>query len=198
MTVVVAVKDKKNNDVIIGSDSMITSDNLCRKMEEPKYFIKQIPLKSSKEVVKIVVGEAGALGMLEYMKQVFVPPLWDKDNESFKTYMLGKFFPEFKQLLNDLFYVGKGEDESIDIFSHLLIIFDGEFYKMSEDLSFNKHIEDFCCIGSGKEVAMGSLHSTYLNENVRFRVNMAILAAGDLTTYVNDDIMISSVSELLE
>ena len=199
MTVVVALKNK--NDVIIGSDTMVSGGNLNRRMDGPKFFIIKIPLGFREKYEKIVVGEAGSVSILEYMKRVFKPPIWDKNKQDFNTYMLDKFFPTFKKLLKDKSYVGKDkEDNTPNNFSNLLIIYNNEFYKMWTDFGFDRYIEDYCCIGSGKEVALGSLHSTkeFLYDNPKARVEKAILAAGELTTYVNTDIHISSVNELIK
>ncbi|MPL61810.1 hypothetical protein SDC9_07399 [bioreactor metagenome] len=204
MTVVVAIKDKTNNDIIIGSDTMVTGGNLKYEMDEPKFFIVEIPHGTlpNSEKTKIIVGEAGRVSILEYIRRVFKPPVWNRKTQDFNTYMLDKFFPNFKDLLKKKSYVGKNEKDngSIDIFSHLLIIHENEFYTMWEDLGFCRETGDFFAIGSGKQVALGSLHSTkeFIYDNPKARVEKAILAAGELTTYVNTDIHISSVNELIK
>ena len=200
MTVVIALKDKKNNDVIIGSDTMVSGANTFRKMDIPKFFVKEISTGSwDKDKEKIVLGEAGSVTVLEYMKRVYKPPVWDKKKETFNTYMLNKFFPGFKKLLEDKIYVEKYEKNNsvIDLGTKLIVIYKNEIYSMFRSMGFERHTEEYVCIGSGEEVALGSLYSSRDLEP-KLRVNDAVMAAGELTMYVNTDVHIDSVNELIK
>lgn len=126
MTIVVALKTE--DDVIIGSDSQLSGYNVEKVMHEPKFFVKTLKHNGKKES-KIVVGLAGSWDVGKYLELIFKPPIWDKrETEDFMTYMMDKFLPAFKRLLNNKYYVEK-DNEIPDTNSSLLFIYDNEIYQ---------------------------------------------------------------------
>lgn len=193
MTVVAVLKDK--DDMIIGSDSMTTTGNLFIDKGEPKFIIKKIPCYEENSI-KVVIGLAGNPTVNKYMEHIFNPPKYDKSKDFYK-YLLDKFVPAFKELLKEKSYF-KQKDKVPDNRSDILILHDNRIFLMHQDFDTLERKVNYTSIGSGREVAIGSLYSTERYNDSEKRMRKAIDAAINNTVYCDGKIWVEKVSKLIK
>lgn len=165
MTIVVAAKDE--NSIVIGTDKRLTEGDLILSDNASKILIKDIN-QIGREIIKysdidvtikkLIIGFSGDYGLYELLK-TFRPP--DKrETETFPEYYYRKFLPELKELLNEHDKFTEFHNVKRGIDWDLIIVYNNEFYNLSFSLDLLEIPDNYIAVGSGKEIAYGSLHTS--------------------------------------
>lgn len=197
MTIIVALKDEKNNRVIMGADKQTTYGQLINK--SPSKLIT-LPLNIVDKYGKIIEESEIHIGLCGYafMKGFFehgfeIPVMNEKDN--FVKYLYQNFFPSLRRALTDNSLV-ELKDNKLNTESGMLFVFKGEIYEIARNLSVTKIDNEFHVDGSGYEVATGSLYTNlkYHNElDKKEIVKQAIETVGENTIYCDTDVEIIEI-----
>ena len=197
MTIIIALKDEKNNRVIMGADKQTTCGQLIQK--SPSKLIN-LPLNIIDEYGKIIeeseihIGLCGYAFMKEFFKHGFEIPVMN-EKDKFVKYLYQDFLPSLRRALTDNLLV-KLKDNSIDTKSGMLFVFKGEIYEIASNLSVTEIDNEFHVDGSGYEVATGSLYTNLkYHEDLDKKeiVKQAIETAGENTIYCDTNVEIIEI-----
>lgn len=196
MTIGIALKDKENHRIILGSDKQSTLGDIKTVSSEPKQVTCEIKIVDgyynhvdTKEIHFLFAGWSFLKG---FMKHTFeIPDI--QENQDFIEYLYNDLLECFRQQLLDKKLLGTN-DEKFSSESDVLIIYDGEIYELDSNFGVNQR-RDYGVIGSGWKVAIGSLYTnlhyhSYLDKEDM--VKQALIACGVNTIYcdTNMDIKI--------
>jgi ATP-dependent protease HslVU (ClpYQ) peptidase subunit len=175
MSVVVAIKEK--GKIYIGADTQISYGNLKLSTAEAKLFKHP----QDEDLVVGVVGYARTAVLLKYKEKLFdeMHVLAGRVN---MKYLVNDWYLEMLEYFKKYKHTGM-DDESLP--STIIIAYKDNCFLIDrsgymEELQEGKHF----FIGSGAEVAAGSLNTTK-GEEPEKRIRKAVEAAGDETLYVN-------------
>lgn len=192
MTIIVALKDKENKRIILGSDKQATTGQMKFKTEN-KIIEKEIEITDGYgEIIttkKMHIALCGFLYLTEFLVHSFIPPSMSEKQDTM-DYLYNDFFPELRGLLL--------EDNLIELDSNvtnteawLILVFEGEFYSVSPRFAVNSHThQEFIVDGSGEQVATGSLYTNlnYHKDTDKIEmVKQAIKSCGANTIYCDTD-----------
>ena len=192
MTIIIALKDKENKRIIIGTDKQGTGGQIIH--EVPSKIVT-IPLQvitntgETKEEKIIHILISGYYSLTSFITYGFPIPVMN-DEETFPEYLYQKFFPELINRLNEnsLMITDAGQ---IDNEGELLIIYDDEIYHIDSHFGITTINEDYYIIGSSEEVALGALYTNlkYYPETDKVEmVKQAIRVAGEKTIYCDTSV----------
>ena len=195
MTVIVGVQTTRG--VILGADSQASCSNGNRKRSDAK-------LHQRSEI--LAFGSCGSprLGdILEYhLPELQEPPLGDA--EAMREWMVRDFID---LLRNQARYHGALMDwfgvEYLDN-SAFLVAVRGELFTVEEDLQVGAHVLAYDALGSGEEVAIGSLYARFGDQRTPISdikaaedaVEQAVAAASEFTNFVGGDIITLETTKL--
>ena len=192
LTVIVALKDKERNRIIMGADNQGTSGQICIKGGK-KIICLDIPIVDGYGDVisfeKVYIGLTGNYWLVSYLEYGFdIPPM--DCNDDFLYYLYNSFFILLSNNLMERSLVSN-DGNILDTESGMLMVFKGKIYQVFYNLSVMECVEDYAVEGTGFEVAIGSLHT-----NLNFHkgmdyvdiVKQAILSCADKTIYCDDEI----------
>ena len=204
MTIIIALKDKRNHEIILGSDKFTTSgeikhDESCNKLVR-KYvkgvndnldgYLEKYCVDIYQDVY-IDIAFAGDISVLEYINHVFEPPKYTPSLERDLTtkYMLTKFIPALKDGIKQWCHLGDSEDMN----SNLIIVMNGHIYEVFANFKCMEVHSDFVCSGFAHEIAIGSLYTNlhfHKNMDKKEMVKQAIIATGqyDVFSGINSNI----------
>ena len=195
MTIIVALKDKENNQVLLGADKQTTRGQMTYK--SPGKLIT-LPLTITGDDVieksEMHIGLCGYAFMKTFFKYGFDIPKMNHGMD-FISYLYQKFFPELRKGLTDNSLVKKKEGE-LDTESGMLIVFEGEIYCIGSNFCVDIIDSDFYTMGSGCEVATGSLYTNlkyHPETDKKEIVKQAIKSAGENTIYCNTEVEIKEI-----
>lgn len=198
MTVVVALKDEKNNRIIIGADNQGTSGQISLKYGS-KIFYLNIPIVDGYGDVikfeKLYIAVSGNYWIINYLRYGFDVPVMDC-NEEFIYYLYNHFFLSLGDCLSESRLVAFDRGV-LDSGVGMICIFRDKIYHIYDDFSILESVENFEVEGSGYEVALGSLY-TNLNfhkgmDYVKI-VEQAVLSCAGLSIYCDGDIDVEIVN----
>jgi len=175
--------------VIVGWDTAASDGNVIIQNSFPKVIIRDVGLlpKSDKKPQaqrKIGIGISGSVKYGHAVAHFLEVPEHDL-GDSAHEYVIKKFVPAFRKALAE--ESGKSSVSCDDTTSCLLVAFMGRVFFMDQDLSPVENTAGYDSIGSGREIALGSLHTSgVLDIEDVARVNYALNAAGDLTVFVKE------------
>ena len=197
MTIVIALRDEKNERIILGADSQSTQGQLIHKGSS-KIF--SIPIDMMDEYGRIIsrkeihIGFSGNMFFHTFLEYGFDIPKMKYD-EDFIEYLYKAFFPTIQENATAQQLV-EVQDNQIDTGSSLIMVFEGNIYHIQYNLGVNLLDDDFLIVGSGYEVALGSLctnlkyHSKSDYEEI---VKQAILVTGENTIYCDENVQIKII-----
>lgn len=201
MTIIIALKDKRNKRIIFGSDRGETVGQYTETCP-CKIITKEIQIvdaySNEIDTKDIYIGVAGAGFLINYLDHVFQLPDLD-EKQDFIEYLYNNFLEDLREELLDKKMLGTHK-EIFDSASNMIIVFDGEIYEIQSDFTIHKVDKDYSAIGSGWLIAIGSLYTnlhyhSYLDrEDV---VRQALTTCGVNTIYcdTNLDLKIIDVHE---
>jgi hypothetical protein len=140
----------------------------------------------------------GAVGSLREINLIKVEDLlFDeiqliKDTIDFR-YMVKTVVPRMFALLKDHDLLGKDSDGTPHMGSSYVVVFRDHVYEIGSYGSVVE-IDDYTAIGSGADIAMGSLNTTSNMEAVD-RIKKAIEASCKTNLYVNYPIIVTSIQQ---
>lgn len=162
MTCIAALIDK-NNDIYIGGDSCTFSDNHYELPPYPKAYIKK----------GVAFGFSGIKREAQIIRYSFDPPDF-KNIESLMNYMCIDFVDELKSNIEKRFQLNKETDSHS---GSCLVCMHGHIFSVGSDFSITERSDTFDAIGSGKNYALGALHSTQDWDDGEARIRHALETA---------------------
>lgn len=197
MTIVIALNDKQNKRIILGTDKQATWGQLIFNTNDK---IIELPIDITDgygnvfETETLYIGFCGLLYLSSFLKYGFEPPVMN-EKQKFIEYLYNNFLPELKGLLYDDNLVEVNNNVT-DIESGLILIFKDKVYNVSSRFGVNVLEEEYIVEGSGRQVALGSLctNLTY-NPNLDYKkmVEQAIKVCGVNTIYCDDQVNIKII-----
>ena len=200
MTIGIALKDKEQNRIIIGSDKQSTIGDIKNTVKGSKHVCKTINIIdgycnniATKEIHFLLAG----YGFLEnYIKYTLeIPEI--NENQDFIEYLYNNLLEELREQLIDKKLLGTREDR-FDSDSNIIIIYDGEIYEIDSHFGIEMP-KDYAVIGSGWRVAIGSLYTNlhyHLYMDKVDVVKQAIVACGVNTIYCDTNTDITIIDDL--
>lgn len=166
MTIVAAVE--KNSKVYFGCDSIFGTDDLKDKFADSK-FVK---------FPDLIIGFSGYLRAFQVVKRQLKIR---KDIKKTDDWFHINFISSMKDVLrkNGVLVV-ENEQEKLPSNCNFLIGFKGKIYEMDDDFSMFRSARGFACIGSGSNVALGSLWTTRDLASPQARLRLALEASVEL------------------
>ena len=192
MTIIVAVKDKENKRIILGTDSLANNNGIKCKAGS-KILKLNIPICDGYgEIIDekpLYIGLSGYGYLKHYLQYAFDVPLLDSQQD-FLDYLYNDFLAVLRECLiaNNLVEL---ENSKLHSYAGLIFIFDGKFYNINSSLSVDIIEDDFMVEGSGWEVATGSIYTNlnyHKNTSIEEVVKQAIECCGNTTIYCDDKI----------
>lgn len=197
MTIVIALKDKQNKRIILGTDKQATWGQLIFNTNDK---IIELPIEITNgygetiETETLYIGFCGLLYLSSFIKYGFEPPVMN-EQQKFIEYLYNNFLPELKGLLHEDNLVEVNNNVT-DIESGLILIFKDNVYSVSSRFGVDILEEDYLVDGTGRQVAIGSLctNLTY-NSNLDYKemVEQAIKVCGTNTIYCDEQVNIKII-----
>lgn len=175
MTCIVAVKSNKK--VYIGGDSAAVAELSVNTRKDSKVFING----------KFIIGFAGSFRLGQIMRFHFTPPRHLKSKDDY-DYMCTDFIKRMQKTLEDNGFSGENKRSEKETSGQMLVGYNGELYEIYEDYQVGIVHDPYNAIGSGGEIALGSLHTTHTIEN-RLTPNQKITAALDAASRYNAGVL---------
>lgn len=152
----------------MGGDSALTDSDTgsLSVLRDPKVFVRGTCL----------VGTASNMRILQLVGHVFVPPAHDAGHDDVQHMVVG-FVGELKALLEKNGCLKRDGDCDSHEAQHL-VGYRGSLYCVDSDFQAHRVACGFAAVGSGADIALGSLHTTArLRMPPKDRVMVALRAA---------------------
>ena len=196
MTIVIALKNKKENYILMGCDTQGTS-SYTKKNIGSKIFPLKVPVINSdndKEFITLWIGVSGSHLLISYLKHSFNPPSIDT-RWNFISYLYNQFFQQLQEELS-LHKLLKDDNGVLDSDSDLIIVYNNEIYNIYDDFSILKETEQYSCVGSGWVMGNAILHNLLKHHNNMSYEDMlheTLSTIGDTNIYCNDKFVIKKI-----
>lgn len=165
----------------MGGDSALTDDMFMQFTRvEPKVFT----------IGDMIIGYAGSARLGNVLRYSFVPPPRTRQDKDIMKYMVTKFVDSLRQITREKGLMHKEEIEEIS--GHILVGVDGRIFAIYEDWQVAEPREPYLAIGSGTDLALGSLFSTE-NSPPKIRITQALAAAARYNAAVRPPFVIESL-----
>lgn len=168
MTCIVGIE--KNGVVWLGGDAAATSPDMGQTIiGEPKVFANG----------SLLIGVCGSPKVMDALKHTdWEPYLSSSDSSDGRTVLVNEFAPAFTRKLKELGCLSKfKEDDSDGFYGALLLGYKGKLYNMQSNFQLITTAYGFNSVGSGSDIALGSLHATGRMKNPKQRILKALEAA---------------------
>lgn len=169
MTCIVALRSTKG-DVIVGADRQATGGWTAHLSAQPKI----------RDHDGIIVGCAGSVRISQVIDHELD---WDDlamrlhASDDPYTWAVKKLIPAIRSSLGDHAALTVTDGVAAVHESEALIVVHGRIYMIGGDLQVYENAEPYAAIGSGSEIAIGSLWSSPWMADARARVQLALEAA---------------------
>jgi len=161
MTCIAVVRDVANNKIWMAGDRGISDDNTLSVCSSPKVWKKE----------GYLFGYAGSMDG-DRIKHLFVPPEYE-GRGSVDKFMYSRFLKALRK-----FYEEWWVDTSTTSDFGMIICVRGKIYEHNaSDMSLTQYEQDYLAMGSGGDLALGSLYSTQKQKDARKRAVQAVSAA---------------------
>ena len=187
MTILVALKDEKNNRVILGTDKQVTYGS-TKGITDTKMITINIPVVDGYgetiRVDKCYIATAGWDFIHNFIAYGFNTPSMD-NNMLFIEYLQKKFLKKLKNELTDQNLTEENSNQ-FNSESYFIIVYYDELFNVQFNFGVSKLDEGYLVEGSGYNVALGSLYtSKKMNPNIGAikRVKLAIESAMEYNIY---------------
>ncbi len=197
MTVIVAVRDKKNKNIVLGTDSLGTMSGL--KVDVGSKILKlDIPICNGYgEVIEtkpLYIGISGNGYIKHYLLYAFEVPLLDSQQD-FLDYLYNSFLTVLREELmtNNLVEL---DNSKLHTYLGMILIFEGKMYEVNSSFSVDIDNEDYLVTGSAWEVATGSIYTNlnyHTDISIKDVVKQAVETCGRTTIYCNDNVNIEVI-----
>lgn len=187
MTCIVGYIDKEK--IYMGCDSAGTSWCTQRELAKPKVMIK------NSDNINFIIGVCGSIRLLNIIEYRFVIPEFRYEKSNIDTYINTTFIDSLKQCL-----LANGNCQSTDSVQSMpdgsfLVGINGRLFEIQSNFAVVENNEKNSVVGSGREYAYGSLHTTknIKSMSVESRVTKAIESAITYDIYCGGEIKIESI-----
>jgi ATP-dependent protease HslVU (ClpYQ) peptidase subunit len=161
MTCIVAVRDTIDNKIWMAGDRGISDDNSIAVGSSPKIWKKE----------GYLFGYAGSMDG-DRIRHLFVPPQFE-GRGSVDKFMYSRFLKSLRK-----FYEEWWVDTTSTADFGMIICVRGKMYEHSSgDMSLTQYEQDYLAMGSGGDIAMGSLYATQKTKDTRKRAVASVQAA---------------------
>lgn len=161
MTCIAVVRDKETGKIWMAGDRGVSDESLINVSSSSKIWKKE----------GYLFGYAGSMDG-DRIKHLFVPPA-PEPRINIDKFMYGKFLKALRK-----FYEEWWVDVSPTSDFGMIICVKGKIYEHNAaDMSLTQYESDYLAIGSGSDIATGSLYTTQKQKDGRKRVNTAVHAA---------------------
>ena len=187
MTVIVALKDEKNKQIVLGADRQGTMDDICFENFGCK-LLKMELLLSDESVKPLYVAVSGSSFLHSYLWNVFKAPIYDVE-DNFVDYLYSSFFKELKYELMEqkLVYEDNGE---LDSEASLILVFGENIYNVYYNFSVVESPRLYAVGGAGHKIALSVIMNNlkfHQDMNYEKIVEEALYTTGKLNIYCNTD-----------
>lgn len=166
MTCIVAVEYR--GKVHMGGDAAGSNGQTIAIMTEPKVFRRG----------RFVIGYTTSFRMGQLLQHTLkAPPLSAEWADNLPGFMVTKFIPAVRKCLSDGGYL-KRSDEVIKGGTFLVGV-KGELYVVESDMQVGRVADGYYAVGSGSELALGSMHTTRLDDLTPQARLLAALSAAE-------------------
>lgn len=176
MTVIVAIRTPATSPrkVWMGCDAMVSGYQVYHEMAAPKIF---------KVGRKALIGVSGTVRTSQLIQHnLKLPPRCNKDP---MTYMVNDFVTALRNAVREGGTLHKdNEVESLVGHSYMLIGYEGRIFEVSSFFSVTEIADHHAAIGSGFEVALGSLQTTIGDRGIQRRIETALAATAHYKPYI--------------
>ena len=151
MTVIVAVVSD-DGEIIFGADSAATDDSGTLALRaDGKLFTKS----------GYTIGFCGSYRVGQLVKhEMHLPsPSYCMTYDEAERFMVREFVPRLRKLLSKNGCMNTSGVNKIEDSSSLLVGFDGYLFVIADDFQVEVTHDDYAAIGSGAQIALGSLHA---------------------------------------
>jgi len=181
MTCIVGYLDK-NKDIYIGADSCGTTGNDSFIRDDEKVFIKN----------NMIFSYSSSFRMGQLLRFKFNPPI--QKNKTDFEYLCTDFIDELRKCFKDGGYNEKIYEKEWGGF--FIIGFNGNLYEIQNDYQVSKLKDNYNSIGSGANIARGSLYTTKKNMkmSIKEKIKIAISAAEYHNNTVRSPIIIKKLN----
>lgn len=175
MTCIAVVR--QDNKIYMAGDRGVSDDDTIGVCSSPKVWKKD----------GYLFGYAGSMDG-DRIRHLFVPPQPDS-RVNIDKFMYGKFLKALRK-----FYEEWWVDVSNTSDFGMIICVKGKIYEHNaSDMSLTQYDSDYLAMGSGGQLALGSLHATKNQKDPRKRANNAVQAAISHSTTCRGPIDIVSI-----
>lgn len=180
MTCVVGFKSNKDNKIYIGADTLGSTSYTKSNRKDGKVFASG----------EFTIGFAGSYRMGQVLQYKLDVPL-QSDSQGDHEYMSTTFIDAVRKLFEENGILGIDKDNK-EFGGLFLVAYKNELYRIDYDFQVGIDKEGYSAIGSGGEVALGSLYAlnAFEDREITEKITMSIMAAMDLTPFVGGDIEI--------
>lgn len=171
MTCIIGYIDAKESCVWTGCDSLGSNGYTKAVEHQPKIF-RNDTLKN------VVMGSTSTfrhIDLLKYSTGLFDEIDKYKNTDIDHKYMVTKFIPKVRKLFNDGVY----EKETTKNGANFIVGVKDKLFEIQCDYSVLQPELEFCSVGCGEDVAMGSLITTKNDEDISIpeKIEQALFAA---------------------
>lgn len=197
MTIAIALKDLKNNQIILGVDKQATCGQIIHKTKDKLIELPIDVIDGYGETVDteiLHIALSGNLYLGSFLSHGFIiPPLDEQQN--FMDYLYQDFLPSLKQILQEDNLIAIDNNIS-DMESSFIMVFKDQIYNVNYRFGIDVLEQDYIVIGSGTQMAIGSLY-TNLNyhTDISYKeiVKQAIETCGENTIYCDSNPVIKTI-----
>ena len=162
MTCIIGVA--KRGTVYLGGDSAGTSGDLSQRVIGDKKVFKRD---------KYIFGICGLPKVMDALRYAIELPVQEKGSDD-RQFVAAELLPAIKAGLKEY---GCTEHEGEKFHGAILFGYRGKLYRIESNFQVITNAYEFDAVGSGADIAMGSLHATTRDFNVRNRILKALEAS---------------------
>lgn len=162
MTCIIGLKD--NNYIYLGGDSAMSNTYTILLSKTQKVFKKIAVFENEKFNFEFGMGISGSGRQQNILSSVWEPPKFDWINDDFSEeqlyeYLCGSFLSSIRKAFKDEGFM-KIENHEESYYGCVMLCIFGRIFVINSDLFIRESEFEYEAIGSGAEVALGSLHSS--------------------------------------
>lgn len=168
--------------VVMGGDCAGSNGHTVQEYADSKVFAVELKPQGT----RLLLGYTTSFRMGQVIQHSMDWPRFDASDEAW-PWLVKCVVPVMRRLLSDHGWLEKKSER--EVAGKMLIGLGSELFTMDSDFHVFPHKEHgFAAIGSGEEVALGSLHTSQAlgAKDPQARVHAALSAASDMTPFVRD------------
>lgn len=183
MTCIVGIVDKKNKCVYIGGDSAGVAGYSISIRTDKKVFKKD----------EFVFGFTSSFRMGQILRYNLSLPKYHPDTDIFE-YMVKDVVEAIRGCFDNYGY--KKIESNVDSGGTFLVGFKDRLFQIDSDFQVGENVNGYNAVGCGDDIALGSLYTTKIDDDVTTRITKSLEAAAYHSAGVSLPIeIVSNLSE---